>query len=205
MKGELKLEKENDVKQKRKNRKEKKVEVKSVKEKKPKVLRQSYTLLPFLKTEDGLIHTRNGYMEILQIETTDLYSKNNEELKQLLYQRSGFLRSFNDSFKEVIMNFPVDASVQRQYWIRKMEKTDDPIRLKFIQRKLFEFDFLEKERTNREFFIFLYAETKERLNSAIDQVKRSKQNSFPVQVIDFDKKQDVLFLLNNQNTKLVNK
>ena len=178
---------------------------KKVKEKKPKVLRQSYSLLPFIKIDDGYIRTKNGYMEILQIETTDLYSKNNEELKQFLHQRTGFLRSFNDSFKEVIMNFPVDASKQRQYWFKKMGQTDDPIRLKFIERKLFEFDFLEEERTNREFFIFLYAETKERLNSAIDQVKRSKQNSFPVHTIDFNKKQDVLFLLNNQNTKLANK
>lgn len=201
----VKEKEENKIGKRKKSKKVKENKPKKVKEKKPRVLRQSYSLLPFLKIEDGFTRTKDGFMEILQIETTDLYSKNDEELKQYLHQRSGFLRSFNDSFKEVIMNFPVDASEQRQYWLKKLEKTSDPIRLKFIERKLFEFDFLEKERTNREFFIFLYAETQERLNSVIDQVKRSKQNSFPVHTLEFSKKQDVLFLLNNQNTKLVNK
>lgn len=178
---------------------------KTKKGKKPRVLRQTKDLLPFKKTEDGLIKTKSGYVDVLQIVTSDLYSKNEDELNRLLYMRTGFLRSFNDSFKEIILNFPVDASRQRQYWLKKMRSvSDDPIKRKFIERKLFEFDFLEEEKTNREFFLFLFAKTKDQLIALTNQAVRSNQSSFPLRKLSDRKKRSVLFLLNNQNTKLPN-
>lgn len=84
----------------------------------------------------------------------------------------------------------------------KKEKTSDPLRLKFIDRKLFELDYLERERTNREFFLFIYADTPEQLEERKKQVIRSMQHSFPLEKLTLDKKIDVLFLLNNQNSKI---
>ncbi len=45
-------------------------------EKKPKVSKQAIDLLPFVCFKDDYILLKDGtYMEIMQIETTDLYSK----------------------------------------------------------------------------------------------------------------------------------
>ncbi|UDK94866.1 hypothetical protein EYB33_00490 (plasmid) [Lysinibacillus sphaericus] len=41
----------------------------------------------------------------------------------------------------------------------KKGKTTDPLRLRFINRKIFELEFVERERANREFFLFIYAES----------------------------------------------
>lgn len=173
------------------------------KPKKPKVSKKTVDLLPFVCPEDGYILLKDGtWMEIMQIETTDLYSKNEEELLRLLRMQTMFLRTFNESFKEVIMNFPIDATTQRNYWLKKKKNVKDPVLLKFIDVKLHEFDVLERERMNREFFLFLFADTKERLTTSVLQVIRSRQHAFPVQKISQSKKRDVLFLLNNQNTKL---
>lgn len=175
------------------------------KEKKKKMLRQTADILPFLyiDEDEGYIKTKDGYMDILQIETTDLHSMNGKELQMYLISQTMFLRSFTDSYKEVIMNFPSNCSSQRAYWLKKREGITDPVRLSFIDRKLYEFDFLERERTNREFFIFLFSDSVESLNSQKNQVARSLNQSFPVRKINMQKKQDILFILNNQNTKLI--
>jgi len=172
-------------------------------EKKPKVYKSVMDVLPFSHVDEDYIVLNDGsYLEILQIETTDLHSKNDDELQQLLYPRTGFIRSYNNAFKEVALNFPVDASLQRRYWLKKMKSTNNPVKLRIIERNLQSFDFIEKERTNREFFMFIYADTKAGIQSLVAQAIRMNQFSFPMHEIQLQKKKDVLFLMNNSNTKL---
>lgn len=171
-------------------------------EKKEKVLRETPYILPFLQIYDDYILLKDGVMDILQVTSKDLYSMNNDDLQYLLLSEAGFLRSYYPSFKLVALNFPTNTQKQKEYWLKKKEKTNDPIRLRFIERKLFELNFLERERTNREYFIFIYAKDKEELEERKRLIIRSKQNTFPLRTLSIEKKQDILFMLNNQNSKL---
>ncbi|MEG0258560.1 MAG: hypothetical protein RR651_01700 [Lysinibacillus sp.] len=174
-----------------------KKKIKSVRvEKKEHMLRNTPMILPFLEIHDDYITMKEGVMDILQITPKDLYSLNEEDMQARFY------RSYAADFKEVALNFPSNTEKQKQYWIRKKEKTTDPLRLRFIERKLFELKFLENERTNREFFIFLYAKSPQLLEEEKNQVIRGMRQSFPLETLSIDKKQDVLFMLNNQNSKL---
>ncbi len=128
----------------KKQEKKKKQELED-KGKKAKLLRQTPSILPFLQIHDDYILLKDGVMDIFQIESKDLYSRNDEDLKFLLMARSRFFRSYFESIKEVAMNFPSNTEKQKAYWRKKRERTDDPLRLKFIDRKLFELEFLEKE------------------------------------------------------------
>src|SRR5699024_3114760 len=105
-------------------------------------------------------------------------------------------------FKEVILNFPTNTELQRSYWLRKKQQATNTSRLKYIEQKLFEFEFLESERYNREFFMFVYADDKEEVMDRKHDCKQGMQNTFPLQEISMDKKEQILFLLNNQNTQL---
>ncbi|KIL77083.1 hypothetical protein [Bacillus badius] len=172
------------------------------KKKAEKVLRQTPSVLPFLKIDESCITLKNGVMDIFQINTKDLYSMSHEDLQYMLLLRTRFLRSYSADIKEVGLNFPSNTGEQKSYWMKKREKTTDPIRLRFIERKLFELDFLEKERTNREFFLFIYADTPQQLEERKKQAIRSMQHSFPLEKLSLDKKIDILFMLNNQNTKI---
>ncbi|MFD1705235.1 hypothetical protein ACFSCZ_00535 [Siminovitchia sediminis] len=185
----------------RKQEKKKKQELED-KGKKAKLLRQTPSILPFLQIHDDYILLKDGVMDIFQIESKDLYSRNDEDLKFLLMARSRFFRSYFESIKEVAMNFPSNTEKQKAYWRKKRERTDDPLRLKFIDRKLFELEFLEKERTNREFFLFVYADNVHQLEERKKQIIRGMQQSFPLKELSIEKKEDVLFMLNNPNTKL---
>lgn len=168
----------------------------------PKVLKQTYHVLPFLKIENEYIQMKNGVMDIMQIKTRDLYSMNETDLDILMLNETKMLRSYGDSYKEVVLNFPSNTEKQRRYWLKKREQTKDPFLLSYINRKLFEFDFIEKERTNREYFVFIYAEHVDALEQKRQLMMRGRHNSFPLKEISKEKKKDILFLLNNQNTKL---
>ncbi|WP_240458793.1 hypothetical protein [Virgibacillus sp. Bac330] len=167
-----------------------------------KVLSQTPYVVPFLQIQEDVIYLKEGVMDILQIEPSDLQSLNDTDLNILLLAQTRFLRSYFYDYKEVTLNFPANMERQKRYWLKKRKKTTDPLRLRFIDRKLFEFDFLEKERTNREFFLFLYADNKQQLDERKDVVIRGMKQSFPIKKISQEKKEDILFLLNNQNTKL---
>ena len=180
----------------------KKTKKKQVKEIPPKVLNSIKTLLPFLSMEENYIQLKNGVMDILQLKTRDIFAMNQVDLDLVMGYETRMLRSYADSYKEVVLNFPANMEKQRRYWLKKKEETQDPLRLFYIERKLFEFDFIERERTNREFFVFIYAKDEKELEQKRQLMMKARQHSFPLVEIPQSKKEDVLFLMSNQNTKL---
>ncbi|WP_088051876.1 hypothetical protein [Virgibacillus dakarensis] len=170
--------------------------------KKEKMLRQTPEILPFVQIHDDYILLKNGVMDIFQIQTKNIHALNDADLNYLLMNRTRFLRSYFRSYKEVILNFPANTEAQRTYWLKKRKQTTNPIRLEYIDQKLVEFDFLERDRSNREFFIFVYADDKQELADRKHDAKQGMQQAFPLKELTRSKKKQVLFLLNNQNTKL---
>ncbi|HLR43129.1 MAG TPA: hypothetical protein VK067_07835 [Pseudogracilibacillus sp.] len=173
-----------------------------VQDKKPNMLKQTSNILPFIQIHDDHILLKDGVMDIYQVQTKNIHALNDFDLNYLLLNRAQFLRSYFRSFKEVILNFPTNTELQRAYWLRKKQQATNTSRLKYIEQKLFEFEFLERERYNREFFMFVYAGDKEELMDRKNDCKQGMQNSFPLLEISKDKKEQILFLLNNQNTQI---
>src|SRR5699024_6814081 len=145
---------------------------------------------------------KEGVMAIFQLQTKNIHTLNDVELNYLLLKRAQFIRSYFRSFKEAILNFPTNTEPQRAYWLRKKQQATNITSLKYIEQKLYEFELLESERYNREFFMFVYADDREELIDRKHDCKQGMQNSFPLQEISKNKKEQILFLLNNQNTQL---
>ena len=175
---------------------------KQVKEKTPKVLSSVRSLLPFYSIEEHFIRTKDGVVDILQLKTRDLGAMNQIDLDLIVAYETRMLRSYAPNYKEVVLNFPANMEKQRRFWLKVKERTTNPVLLHEIQQKLFQFDYIERERTNREFFIFIYAADERELEQNRHLMMRARQNTFPLMEISNDKKQDVLFIMNNQNTKL---
>src|SRR5699024_2288074 len=176
------------------------------KNKQPKIKPQITDILPHSHIEGKFIRFRKGYVgyaEILQIQTTDILSKNESEVEQYIAGQTSFLRTYLESFKEINLNFPTNCTTQRDYWEKKLESATTEVQQRFIERKLYEFDYLEENRTNREFFIMLFSSTVEELKRNVRDFKRLSKASFPVYEIDTKKKTEILFLLKNQNSKII--
>lgn len=172
-------------------------------ERKSHVLRKTPMIMPFLDiTEEHIVMKKGYFMDIFQISSNDLHSLTDTDITIKLLEKARFYRSSASQHKVVGLNFPANTEKQRLYWERKKERTTDPLRIRFINRKLFELEFIARERTNREFFLFVYAKSSQTLEDEKNQVVRGMRQSFPLQTLSNEKKQDILFLMSNQNSKL---
>ncbi|MCM3169465.1 hypothetical protein [Peribacillus frigoritolerans] len=173
------------------------------KEKKIKIKSSIADIIPVIDmTANGYFELRNHeYMEIIQLTSKDIYSSNADDKNHDIYSFAFFLQSFLDDFKIVPLNFPVDTSVQQRFIQRKIEKAKNPIFIPFLEKKLQELQFIESNRTNREYYLFIYSDNEYTLTNKLNQVERLLQRTTPVIRLSDEKKINILYKLFNLNSK----
>jgi hypothetical protein len=174
------------------------------KEKKMKIKSSIADIIPIVDmTANGYFELRNRqeYMEILQLTSKDIYSLNEEDKNHDIYSFAFFLQSYLDDLKVVPLNFPVDTSVQQRFIQRKIERTKNQIYIPFLQKKLQELQFIESNRTNREYYLFVYGDNEYTLTNKVNQVERLLQRTTPIIRLSDDKKMNILYKLFNLNSK----
>lgn len=189
-----------------KSKKPKKVKLNKKREKKakpPKVYDRAVSLLPFVDINSDVIELKKGVMDIYQIESRDIYSLNEDEAKRLIYEKTRFYRVFQSDFKFVSMNFPMNTGIQQQYLQRKIQTNQNPVYLPYLYKKVEELKFLEENRLNQEYYLFLFADSVAMLNDQKKTVKRMLQMALPLKEISEGKKEQILSKLNNQSSKII--
>ncbi|NFI02375.1 hypothetical protein FDB15_18300 [Clostridium botulinum] len=196
----IKLNKEEKRELKEKRKKEK-FEIKELKNEEKKVFKSTKELIPIADVNDiDIFLTKDGYIDIYQVESKDIYAFNQYEADLHVYNFIAFLRNYLNDFKLISMNFPVNTSRQQEYIRNKLEQSTNEINNKFLQEKLDEFMFLEQYRNNKEFFIMFFAKNKQDITSSI---LKNQTRIFILKEISLEKKIKIIFKLNNLNTKLI--
>lgn len=178
-------------KTKKKAKKEKKID---------KNILKAINILDF--TKDGAIKTTQGYMDIVEIDGKDIFSLRDEEIHRDISIFHSFYKVTGADIKIVTMKFPVNTETQKSYVLYKIEKSDNPIHKKFLKNKLSELEFLEKNRSNKEHYLFIFSEKEDNLKSTKKTAIRVLQNTIKVRDITLDKKTIILKKLYNQNSKI---
>ncbi|MBO3399440.1 hypothetical protein JJB71_18205, partial [Clostridium perfringens] len=95
---------------------ERKRELKELKKESKNTLPSTRKVLPFIDIdEDDIFITKQGYLDIYQINTRDTTNLSENERKVYVYSFIAFLRNFVEDFKIIIMNFPVNTVRQQEY------------------------------------------------------------------------------------------
>lgn len=193
-----------DEKQKRKEDKlREKEEKKALKEEYKKVDRYTADILPFLEiAKDDTFKTKNGYIDIFQIETKDLNSLNYSEANRHKFDFSNFLRHYIDDMKIISMTFPVNTQIQQQNILKKIDNTDNDVHRKFLYKRLEQLIAIEEKRKNREFYLMLFYEDEKTKREREFQLLRLTSSAIKLSPLDLDKKLRIIFKLNNQNSKI---
>lgn len=154
-------------------------------------------------TENGFFELSDdaGFMEILQITSKDVYSLNKEDAEKDIVQFAYFNQWYVNDYKIVPLNFPEDTSKQQRHLLKKLNNPVKQEHVPFLQQKLEELKFIESDRTNREYFMFLYAEDEYTLLTRVKQVQGLLQNVFPVIQLSDEKKINIHYKLFNLNSK----
>lgn len=179
------------------------LKVQEKKQKKVKIKSSISDIIPVVDmTANGYFELRNHeYLEILQLTSKDVYTLNEDDKNRDIYTFAFFLQSYLEDVKLIPLNFPVDTSIQQNFIQRKIERTKNPMFIPFLQKKLQELQFIESYRTNREFYLFIYADSEYNLTNKRNQVERLLQRTCPIIDIEEEKKINILYKLNNLNSK----
>lgn len=141
------------------------------------------------------------FMEILQIESKDTYSLNASDLNNDVNNLAELFIFISDDIKIVPLNMNMQLETQKRFFIRKINFCKNPLHKKFLELRLAEFEKIEKYRTNREYFMFVYHKDEQKLKQKISNIKSKLSRSNPVNSLTLDKKINILFQMANPCTK----
>ncbi|HEK5054504.1 TPA: hypothetical protein SOL97_003295 [Clostridioides difficile] len=190
-------------------RKEEKAFLKAEKKKKRKVEKNIAKivsdLIPILdmNVESESIITNYGCMDIFQISSKDIYSLNEDESNAHIANFARFLRTYQAPVKFVIMNFPIETTTQQEFLIKQIKKCENETYEILLREKLGQLMYLERDKTNKEFFMFIYAENEKQRYEKEHMILRISNKFLEFKKISPEKKKKILFKLGNQNTKII--
>jgi hypothetical protein len=147
------------------------------------------------------LSNEDGYMEIVQLTSTDIYALNHDDKEKKIYSLAYFLQWYQYDMKIIPLNFPVDTSGQQQFILKKLDRTKNAQYRLFLEQKLKELQFIETERANREYYMFIYADDEFTLHSRIKAVSAQMNVVCPIVRLSDEKKINILYKLNNLNSK----
>lgn len=99
------------------------------------------------------------------------------------------------------MNFPCDLTDQKRYWKKKLEMTKNPYLKNWQKRTLGQLEWLEKNRTKREFFLMFYTESAAAHREFVLrnlQIMSTGQDML-LKECDYERKIQILYKMANQN------
>ena len=200
----VKLTKE-EKKIKKEEKKQKKLELKEIRKANKDVLASTKELLGFVDLDDDdSIIMKNGYLDIFQIDSKDIYSLTDVETTMNIYNFIAFLRSYPFDIKLITMNFPVNTLKQQEFIKKKIKECDNEKYYYELIEELEQLVYLESTRQNREFYIMIFIKDTEEKESIKRTLFRSQNIAVQLITLTIEKKLKILFKLNNPNTKLIN-
>ena len=200
----VKLTKE-EKKIKKEEKKQKKLELKEIRKANKDVLASTKDLLGFVDVDDDdSIIMKNGYLDIFQIDSKDIYSLTDVETTLNIYNFIAFLRSYPFDIKLITMNFPVNTLKQQEFIKKKIKECDNKKYYYELIEELEQLVYLESTRQNREFYIMIFIKDTEEKGSIKRTLFRSQNIAVQLIPLTVEKKLKILFKLNNPNTKLIN-
>ncbi|MCJ8342447.1 MAG: hypothetical protein MJH09_06310 [Cetobacterium sp.] len=199
----VKLSKEEKLKIKQ-EKKAKRQEQKGLKKEMKNTLPSTRKVLPFIDIdEDDVFITKQGYLDIYQINTRDTSNLSEDERKVYVYSFIAFLRNFVEDFKIIIMNFPVNTVKQQEYIEGRIANCKNEIYMNYLEEELEKLKFMEKHRNNKEFFLMVFMKNENERDNMMKKIELVQNIAVPLRQLDLEKKIKILFKLNNMNTKLM--
>lgn len=140
------------------------------------------------------------FMDLLQVQSKDLISSSSDEVEYDILKFCKTYRLYEDDLKIISMNFPCDTKTQQEYLRHKKEQTTNPIFKKCISDQINELIWLEKNRTTREYYFMIFADSVEKLQDdkkTLKAVLHTGRDGLLSEISD-KKKHQILYRLNNK-------
>ncbi|MDT9590674.1 hypothetical protein RON43_05855 [Lactobacillus gasseri] len=162
-------------------------------------------------TKNGLLYLKDGFVSrYLKVEPTDLFSLDDDTRVKYLMAFTMFNRVFTPDYKIVILSTRIDTSQQQIYWrklrtinmINKPSKSDIAARLqRYYLNKIINLEREADSYSDINFYIQVFADNKKDLKSVVKSAKFADQGYLHLREIKKKETGEVLYRLNNLNSK----
>ncbi len=184
------------------NRKQK---IKKIKKSKPPKIKQKNLTLDVIPmrniSEEGYYITKeNTIIDLYQIKCKSITQASDAEIENQISQLAYFYRRYSKDFKIIAMCYPTNTIVQQKFLQKKVLDNANENQVYFLQQKLYALEFLEANRTDKEFYIMLFADNQKQLRE-LKELLFSK-SSLTIISINEEKKNNLIFKINNMNSRI---
>lgn len=141
-------------------------------------------------------------LEILQLTCKDLLNATSGELEFDIMCFDKLYRTYAPDLKIIGLNFPADTSTQQEYIRHKIKTTTNEIFLKELKDKLAELEWINKNLTDREYYLLFYSKDYDEYRDNLTIIKRAlcSGSTALVKNIDREKKVQILYKYFNKNS-----
>lgn len=144
----------------------------------------------------------NLIFDIIKICSKDLVNSSDDEIDYDQYRYTKLYKIYSEDLKIICMNFPCNTRKQQSYLKKKIEKTNNAKMKHWLQRRLDELEWLEKNRTTREYYYMIFSQNlEEHLSNKnnIFSALQSGRNGL-CETISEEEKIQILYKLNNKSS-----
>lgn len=170
----------------------------------PKVKQKTLTLdvLPIRDiSEEGFYLTQdNKIIDIYQIRCKSIKQASDFEIESQINQLAYFFRRYNKDFKIIAMCYPTNTTIQQNYLQQKILDNPNERHVYFLQQKLFALEYLELQRTDKEFYIMMFADNRKQFQELRELL--FEKSSLAILSVSSEKKNNLIFKINNMNSKI---
>lgn len=100
------------------------------------------------------------FLDMIKIRAHDLLNSDEDKILYECYTILKWIKTYPFDFEIVGMNFPVDTTEQQIYFEHVSERTENPQYLYYLNQKLVELQTIDQRMLEKQFYIFLFYETK---------------------------------------------
>ncbi|RBP59337.1 hypothetical protein DES36_11962 [Alkalibaculum bacchi] len=176
-------------------------------------------IIPYKRiTKEGyLVDKENAYQAFIKVKTTDLISMNMSDLNRMISQLTNLCRIYTEPIKILSMTYSTETIEQQLFWknkineYRKMLLSSNitnseyeryEVMIKLATDNLRRVNWVEDSLSELTFFIVVYGKNEKEIGIHIRDLIRLGGRQFDLQQLKDKDLENILFRLNNMNTKM---
>lgn len=161
-------------------------------------------LLPIVNITDFNAFTdkNGGIVELMQINTRDLFSAKVEDVEYDMGCWSLLLKTYMNDLKIIYMGYPVEVTSQVAYIEKRLSKTKNPIFRKELEGEKQELIQAHKENLAKEFYLMIFSKDQKEYNSNMNRIYAILGRAGIINFLPLPKKIQILSKMQNMNLPL---
>lgn len=181
---------------------------KEEKKEKKEIIKTNLEILAIRRYDEELkafIMEDGSFLDLLEIVARDRQNLQDDAVRFDIMTLTKFERLYANDHKDIGLNFPINTSLQRNNLEKKLKKTSDPVRRKWLLREIDELLTLDSNIDRKEFYRMIFGSNREEFLKNRTNVLAwlGRGRSKIIKEIDKEKKIQIMKKLCNMNSLII--